>query len=593
MSVKKPLSYWQKRADTRMYEYQKQADAVADDIAKAYINSTNYINKQMHDIFNAFVTKNKLSEAEARRLLKNLPDDATLADLKAAVRRIEDESAKEELIKQIDSPAYAHRIGRLEALQKDIDKQTASLAKFEQNITKQHYTSLLPEAFMKTMFDTQKRAGFIFSFAKMPKSRINEILRQNWSGKIFSERIWDREKNINQTLKNELLVSFMTGRSYNKTAKEIENKMASSAYAARRLVRTESAYISNMADMESYKAAGIEKYKFLATLDLRTSDICQSMDGKVFKVSEALCGTNLPPMHTYCRSTTVSFADDKAKKNMKKRIARNPETGKVYYVDENMTYEQWEKSIDDISGEGTFEKRRAMHKALRGDTEQFERYKKVLGADNLPKDIDSFQNLKYNDKEKYGLLKRQYRIVNMYEVYGAATTEKILALDNVAWTMRQEGFDFSSITGNEKKSTRKRLKKSGNVASMHFDSKTYFSHSAIGKPGSLENSLYIGKYPLVELRANRLFKVKPLGDGVLREYDTEAKFLEFAATVKKPEDVFTIDILSEKHICESCQGVVKQFKQMFPKATVNIISGKRGYNNSPEGLKTWKHRKKW
>ena len=405
MSVKKPLSYWQKRADTRMYEYQKQADTVADDIAKAYIDSTNYINKQMHDIFNAFVTKNKLSEAEARRLLKNLPDDATLADLKAAARRIEDESAKEELIKQIDSPAYAHRIGRLEALQKDIDKQTASLAKFEQNITKQHYTSLLPEAFMKTMFDTQKRAGFIFSFAKMPKSRINEILRQNWSGKIFSERIWDREKNINQTLKNELLVSFMTGRSYNKTAKEIENKMASSAYAARRLVRTESAYISNMADMESYKAAGIEKYKFLATLDLRTSDICQSMDGKVFKVSEALCGTNLPPMHTYCRSTTVSFADDKAKKNMKKRIARNPETGKVYYVDENMTYEQWEKSIDDISAEGTFEKRRTMHKALRGDTEQFERYKKVLGADNLPKDIDSFQNLKYNDKEKWEDLK--------------------------------------------------------------------------------------------------------------------------------------------------------------------------------------------
>ena len=248
------------------------------------------------------------------------------------------------------------------------------------------------------------------------------------------------------------------------------------------------------------------------------------------------------------------------------------------------------KSIDDISGEGTFEKRRAMHKALRGDTEQFERYKKVLGADNLPKDIDSFQNLKYNDKEKYGLLKHQYRIVNMYEADGTATTEKILALDDVAWTMRQEGFDFSSITGSKKKSTRKRLKTGGNVASMHFDGKAYFSHSAMEESGASINSLYVGKYPLVELRTNRLFKVKALGDGIPREYDTEAKFLEFAATVKKPEDVFTIDILSEKHICESCQGVVKQFKQMFPKATVNIISGKRGYNNSPEGLKTWKYR---
>ena len=82
-----------------------------------------------------------------------------------------------------------------------------------------------------------------------------------------------------------------------------------------------------------------------------------------------------------------------------------------------------------------------------------------------------------------------------------------------------------------------------------------------------------------------------LGDGVPREYDTEAKFLEFVATQKKPTDKFSVTILSEKHICDSCQHVVEQFKSMYPNATVNIVSGKQGYNGDPKGGQTWKQ--KW
>ena len=74
--------------------------------------------------------------------------------------------------------------------------------------------------------------------------------------------------------------------------------------------------------------------------------------------------------------------------------------------------------------------------------------------------------------------------------------------------------------------------------------------------------------------------------------NTEAKFLEFVATQKKPTDKFSLTILSEKHICKSCQHVVEQFKSMYPNATINIVSGKKGYNGSEDGLKTWKHRKK-
>lgn len=109
---------------------------------------------------------------------------------------------------------------------------------------------------------------------------------------------------------------------------------------------------------------------------------------------------------------------------------------------------------------------------------------------------------------------------------------------------------------------------------------------------SLEHTLYKGEYPTVTLSKNRKFVVKDLGDGIPREYDTEAKFLEFVASKKNPTEEFTLTILSEKHICESCQGVVEQFKTMYPHATVNIVSGKKAYNGSEKGLRTWKHRKK-
>ena len=129
---------------------------------------------------------------------------------------------------------------------------------------------------------------------------------------------------------------------------------------------------------------------------------------------------------------------------------------------------------------------------------------------------------------------------------------------------------------------------------MLFDDQIYFSHSQFGKVGSDEIGLYTGDCPAIALQDKQIFKVKPISDTdtIPRAFDTEAKFLEFVATKKNVSDTFTVTILSEKHICPSCQGVVEQFKEMFPNATVNIISGKENFNGSEAGTKTWRYRKK-
>jgi len=224
------------------------------------------------------------------------------------------------------------------------------------------------------------------------------------------------------------------------------------------------------------------------------------------------------------------------------------------------------------------------------DKAMFERYKGVL-KELSPETIDDFIKTKYNNSAEWEQLKYQYRTVNRYDVDGDVPVQTILDLDNAAYYTKTTGFDYSNLTGNDRREI-KQLSSGGNAAAMKLDNSIYFSHSRVGTPNTLEYNSYKGNYSLVGLNKNRQFTIKNLGDGVLRQYDTEAKFLEFAVTKKHPTDKFTVTILSEKHICESCQGVVNQFKQRFPNATVNIVSGKKGYNGSEEGLKTWKHRKK-
>lgn len=104
-------------------------------------------------------------------------------------------------------------------------------------------------------------------------------------------------------------------------------------------VRTISTRDANKREIASYKNAGIQKYIFVATLDKKTCPVCGSLDSKIFKVSDAKDGVNLPPMHEGCRCTTRAYFD-----GMKRgpRRARDPLTYETYLID-NMSYEEWSK----------------------------------------------------------------------------------------------------------------------------------------------------------------------------------------------------------------------------------------------------------
>ena len=228
----------------------------------------------------------------------------------------------------------------------------------------------------------------------------------DWSGQNYSKRIWKNTQGLANTVKEELLINLLTGRTNREVAEIIANKFASGAAKARRLVRTESNFISSELNHEAYKEAGIEEYQYLATLDLRTSEICRELDGKIFKVSERKVGVNCNPMHPWCRSTTIPVVDREFL-NDGTRSARDPVTGEVIKVPASMNYKEWyEKYVEGSSEAKTAEKKLKNKSA---DRKQYERYRRILG-NNVPDNLDDFQEMKYNKNEKFQQLKENYNI---------------------------------------------------------------------------------------------------------------------------------------------------------------------------------------
>jgi SPP1 gp7 family putative phage head morphogenesis protein len=73
------------------------------------------------------------------------------------------------------------------------------------------------------------------------------------------------------------------------------------------LVRTSINQVANAASQQVYEANQdiTKKYRYLATLDARTSSICRALDGREFEYGKG----PTPPQHFNCRSTTVPVLD--------------------------------------------------------------------------------------------------------------------------------------------------------------------------------------------------------------------------------------------------------------------------------------------
>lgn len=330
--------YWEDRAAGRMVGYTAKAESTADTLGKSYYATARYLQGEANDVFNAFTDKFELSIAEAETMLKNAPNKSMFEQMKTALAICTDEQKKQQLETLLSSPAYAHRIGRLNDLDSKISDMCSRLANTEIGVDTEHLGDIIQSAYMQTVFDVTKGADYRAAFDLIPESRVKAILSTNWSGQMFSQRVWDNTNALADGLKHDMLVGIMAGKSEQHMADDIMNRCGVGAFEARRLVRTETTCVANMAELYGYKELDIDEYEFSACLDSRTSDLCRELDGKVFKRNSAQAGVNLPPMHPFCRSTTLPVLP--SEEDLDKELA---ELGNEIGAD--VDFDEWERNL--------------------------------------------------------------------------------------------------------------------------------------------------------------------------------------------------------------------------------------------------------
>ena len=339
--------YWAERFEQLNESELRKADDLSAEMVKEYRQTAQDLNDDIQRWYARFAAENKMSLAEARRVLNT----RELAEFRWTVDEYIKYAKKADLseayIQKLKNASARVHIDRLEAIRMQMAQNIEKLAaKGNARIT-DVLRDIYPDAQMRTAYEVQKKKGFE-PFARIPEADVDRILKKPWvsDGLNFSDRIWRDKERLLNTLQGELTRGLIRGEPYGKIAQRIAGRMGVARSAAARLVETEAAFFSSRGQLDAFRDLGVEQYEFVATLDSRTSEMCREMDGKVLPLSEFKPGITAPPLHCHCRSTTCPYFDDEFTEG-ETRAARDPETGKTVQVDSRLTYENWKNIFVD------------------------------------------------------------------------------------------------------------------------------------------------------------------------------------------------------------------------------------------------------
>ncbi|MCI9641258.1 MAG: minor capsid protein [Eubacterium sp.] len=559
----KSSEYWKKRFEELENASNAYGIATYRRIEPAFEQAQREIQKEIEAWYGRLAKNNSVSMQDARKLLSANELKEFHWDVNEYIKYGKENAINQQWMKELENASAKFHISRLEALKIRVQQAAEKAFGNELDYIDKMARKVYSDTYYHSIFEMQKGFNIGFEIGQIDERKLNKIIAKPWAadGRNFSDRIWQQKAQLVDELHTQLTRNCLLGKAPDDAIKTISNKFGVSKSQAGRLVMTEEAYFHSEAQREAFKELDVEEFEIVATLDNKTSDICREMDGKHFPISEYEPGRTAPPFHCWCRSVTVPYFDDDFGE-IGERAARDAD-GKTYYVPADMTYKEWEKKyVVDATADA--------------DKAMYERYKGVL-KELSPESLEDFVDIKYNNSDKWEQLKYQYRTLNQYKIdSGNLTAQEILDLDNRVITEKRNNFASG-------------FKTSGNIAGAYIGNdkdNLILAHSNINDAvGKLK---YKGEYTIIGLTDNRQFNYIDVlkDDGNLRLdtfYDTEAKLFEYLAKVYEENPFKEITILSERGMCDSCLGIMEQFKSKY-KVTVNAVSNKKVEGN------VWKHR---
>lgn len=336
----KQVKYWRDRAEKNFLSGEKQGLQVAKELQTNYKRCIKEIETKINLFYGKYASKEGMTLEEAKQLLNRRELKEFKSYINEHIKLAKQQNLSDTEIKQLKILKAKAKISRLQELQTNIKLELDNLTQQSQDKIEEFLKNTYEDGYYKTMYDVDKFKGFSSSFSGLNDLAVEKAISTKYLGANYSQRLWQNENNLMTTLNQEIPRGLTLGYNPRKLADLVSTKLGTNYNNTVRLIRTEYNHILNDATYQGYIEAGIDRYEILATLDSRTSDICQSMDGTIVPIKEKEVGVNYPPFHPNCRTTTVPYFED------------NLEEGQFVFNDKinnklplNISYKQWKEGL--------------------------------------------------------------------------------------------------------------------------------------------------------------------------------------------------------------------------------------------------------
>lgn len=352
----KNSEYWKLRFEQLEQAQNGQGAAAFAEIEKQYKEAQKQIEGQIARWYQRFADNNGITLAQARQYLKGAALKEFQWDVQDYIKYGQDNALMGGWMKELENASAKYHISKLEALKIQTQQSLEVMFSKQMGTVTGAMGDIFESGYYHTAYELQKGFNIGWDIAGLDQSQIEKVLSKPWAvdGKNFSERIWTNKEKLISELHGELTQNIMLGADPQKAIDSLAKKMNTSKQNAGRLIMTEEAYFSSAAQRDCFNELDVEQYEIVATLDSHTSDICRSLDGKHFPMKDFQAGVTAPPFHVYCRSTTVPYFDEDFG-DIGERAARDEETGKTYYIPDDMNYEDWKQTFVDGGDKSGFD----------------------------------------------------------------------------------------------------------------------------------------------------------------------------------------------------------------------------------------------
>lgn len=226
-------------------------------------------------------------------------------------------------IENYETLSFSKRLEAERLLQngKQIDKILRDMNKEVNNTIEKYVHGQAERGYYGSWYAMEGAHNIQLDMNMLPERYIKQLVHHPVKGQVFSKRLYKQRNLLAKETTTALLDAARTGKSYAVVAKQINELTEASYKRALRIARTEGGRVQSTAKQRSYveaKKKGVDlKKKWLSTLDSKTRDTHQGLDGQVVEIEGKFVSPNgheadgprlfgVASEDIHCRCTTIT-----------------------------------------------------------------------------------------------------------------------------------------------------------------------------------------------------------------------------------------------------------------------------------------------